>query len=334
MSEREKKIKKISAYLAKKSHTNYLSIELIAFNNKDMYIRFDYVEKIKAYKIIWYDLEFIDIKHLDYYTNTQLVASFFANRLVEFLFKINYTPESIIDERILGDRVIFTNNIHPDRPKKYVYDRYLPLKWPALIDPLALTFSYLPRAMDAFLAVMFAIYDNNVDYYNSIRPIKLDIEKGNIDEIFNKKVIIKGRRLEDYVTFLEKIDNRYLAIVEDHTFHSVIIENVVKDFNNMWCSCKKNYLDEHIYAVLQCIKDKKFKSFYKVKRKSNGNNLLEDVRKGEFYLSFGIEDESLLVVSQNGVISKIPIIEEGEVVFEVIEDDDNLSLSKILASLK
>ena len=334
MTDREKKIKKISSYLSKKSHTNYLSIELIQYNNRDIYVRFDYVEKIKAYKIVWYDLQFIDLKNLDYFTNIQLVASFFANRLVEFLFKINIKPESVLDERVLGDRVIFTNKINPQEPKEYIFDRFLPLKWSALIDPLALTFSYLPRSMDSYLAEMFAIFDNNVNYYNSIKPIKLDIFADNIDEIFDKKTIIKGRRLEDNVTFLEKFDNRYLAIVEDHKFHSVIIEKVVKDFNNMWCSCDKPYLDEHIYATLQCIKDNKMKGFYKIKRKSNGKNLLEDVKKGVFYLAFGIEEDKLLVVSQDGNISKLPIIEEGKVVFEVIEDDDNLSLSKILDSFE
>jgi len=333
MTDREKKITKISSYLSKKSHTNYLSIELISYNNKDIYIRFDYVERIKAYKIIWYDLQFVDLKHLEYYTNLQLVSSFFANRLVELLFKIKLKPESFIDDRVLGDRVIFTNKIKPSEPKKYIFDRFLPLKWSPLIDSLALVFSYLPRSMDSYLAEMFAIFDNNVDLYNSSRPIKLNIEKDNIDELFTKKTIIKGRRLEDCVSFIEKFANRYIAIVEDHEFHCVIIEKVIKDFSNMWCSCNKPYLDEHIYATLQCIKDHKIKNFYKVKRKSDGKNLLEDVRKGEFYLAFGIEDNNLLIVSQNGVIERLPILVKGKVAFEVIEDDDNLSLSKLLDSI-
>lgn len=334
MLTKEQKIKKISTFLKKKSHINYLTIMLESYNNKDMYIRFDYVEKIKAYKMIWYDLEFVDIKHLELYTNMQLVQSFFANRLVELLHKITIKPGAFIDEKILGDRVTFTINISKDNPKEYVYDRFLPLKWAQLIDPLALVFSYLPRAMENYLSEMFAIFDNNVNYYNSSRPIKLNFAKDNIDDLFDKKIIIKGRRIEDRVTFLEKIGNRYLAIVEDEKIICVIIDKVVNDFYNMWCTCNKPYLDEHIYATLQCIKDNKIRKFYKVKRKSDGKNLLEDVRKGEFYYAFGVEDERIKVVSRDGCIYKIPIKEKGKLAFEVIEDDDNLSLSKILDDFK
>ena len=58
--------------------------------------------------------------------------------------------------------------------------------------------------------------------------------------------------------------------------------------------------------------------------------MLEDVRKGKFYLAYGIENDNLLIVSENGGLSKLPILVNGKVAFEVIEDDDNLSLSKII----
>ena len=98
----------------------------------------------------------------------------------------------------------------------------------------------------------------------------------------------------------------------------------------MSCSTEKPYLDEHIYATLKSIREKKYKNFYKVKYKNNGVNMLEDVRKGKFYLAYGIENDNLLIVSENGGLSKLPILVNGKVAFEVIEDDDNLSLSKII----
>ena len=334
MTDRKNILKKISSYLTKKSHINYLTIELISYSNKNIYIRFDYVEKIKAYKIVWYDLQFVDPKHLDLYTNSQLVASFFANRLVELLLKIDLDSSKAIDERILGDRVIFTNRIKPKEPKEYIYDRFLPLKWSALIDPLALTFSYLPRAMNAYLAEMFAIFDNNVEMYNSAKPIQFNLDNDNIDELFHKKIIARGIKLEDNVRFLEKLGNRYLAIVEDSSFYCVVIEKVVDDFHNMWCSSNKPYLDEHIYATLQCIRSKKMKSFYKVKRKSYDKNLLEDVRRAKFYLAFGVEGNSILLVSENGAIKRSLLKENDRLMYEVIEDDDNLSLSKLFDEMK
>ena len=330
MLDKNKAIKKISNYLSKKSHTNYLSIQLESYSNRDLYIRLDYVEKLKAYKIVWYDLQYINLRHLDYYTDMQLVSSFFANKLVELLFNIKAKPGSAIDDKILGDRVIFINKIKKDETQEYIYDRYLPIKWSALIEPLALVFSYLPRSMECYLSEMFAIFDNKVELYNSIKPIKFNLNKDNIDDLFAKEVVVLGKRLENRVTFLEKINNRYLAIVEDSKVNSVIIENVTKDFYTMSCSTEKPYLDEHIYATLKSIREKKYKNFYKVKYKNNGVNMLEDVRKGKFYLAYGIENDNLLIVSENGGLSKLPILVNGKVAFEVIEDDDNLSLSKII----
>ena len=173
-------------------------------------------------------------------------------------------------------------------------------------------------------------FDNKVELYNSIKPIKFNLNKDNIDDLFAKEVVVLGKRLENRVTFLEKINNRYLAIVEDSKVNSVIIENVTKDFYTMSCSTEKPYLDEHIYATLKSIREKKYKNFYKVKYKNNGVNMLEDVRKGKFYLAYGIENDNLLIVSENGGLSKLPILVNGKVAFEVIEDDDNLSLSKII----
>ena len=184
--------------------------------------------------------------------------------------------------------------------------------------------------MDNYLAEMFAIFDKTEVKYNSSKPIKFNLETDNIDELFDKKIVSKGQKLENSVPFLEKINGRYLAIVEDQGFHCVIVDKVVKDFHNMWCSCNKPYLDEHIYATLQNIRNKKIKMFYKKNRKKDEKNILESVRLGKYYLAFGIADQDLLVVSQNGTMSKMPIKENGKVVFEVIEDDDNLSLSKML----
>ena len=332
MITKDKIIKKIDSFLTKKTHKNFCSVLLDEYSDNIIYIRFDYVDKVKAYKVTWFDLKYIDIKNLSHYMNSQLVSSFLANKLVSFLQKLKNKTCSFIDEKILNDRVIFTNRINKDDIVTYTFDRFLPRELEELIDPLALLFSYLPRAFDSFLTEIYAIFDNNTEYFNSQRPIKFDLKKDNIDDLFSKHIITKGRNLIDNVQFLEKIKDRYTAIVKDEKIHLVIIEDVVKDFKRMWCSCENPYLDEHIYATLQCLKDNKIKPFYKVRYKNNKKNLLDEVRVGGFYCSMGIEDDNILLISKAGGILRMPFLENGKVAFEVIEDDDDLSLSKIFAS--
>lgn len=331
----EKLLKKIDSYLNKKSHINYFTVKLISYNNNYIYIRFDYVNKIKAYKVAWFDLKYINVKELDQYINMQLVTSFFANKMVEFLSKVTIDSGEVLNHDILGDRVEIINRLMPSDVKTYKFDRFLPIEWKTLIDPLALIFSYLPRSMEPILNEIFGIFDRAVDFYNCKKPIKFDLEKDNIDNLFNRGTIIKGRRLEHRVEFLELVEGKYIALVSHHEPVLVVIEPVTKEFYNMWSSLNSEYLNEYIYAVLQCIRDKKYNDFYKVKYiNKNNKDLLDRVRKGDYFLSFGVDNDDLLIVSNQGAILKVPILENGKCVFEVIEDDDDLSLSKILKEYK
>ena len=105
----EKLLKKIDTYLNKKSHINYFTVKLISYNNNYIYIRFDYVDKIKAYKVVWFDLKYINIKELDQYINMQLVTSFFANKMVEFLSKVQIDSGEVLNHNVLGDRIEIIN---------------------------------------------------------------------------------------------------------------------------------------------------------------------------------------------------------------------------------
>ena len=332
----DKIIQKIDKYLTKKSHINYFSIILKSYNHNNLYIRFDYVNKIKAYRIIWFDLLYIDLKHLDYYENSQLVTSYLANKMVDLLIKIKLDSSTILDSTILDDRVEIYNQIDEKKePRKYVFDRYLPLEWKELINPLALIFTYLPRSMELILNEIFAKFDKQTEYYNSKKPVKIDLSKDEYDHLFRKDVISTGKKIANRVEFLEKIDNKYIAVVDNKLLTLVIIEKVTDGFYSLFSSNNKPFLDENIYAVLTAIRKKEFKNFYKVKYiDKRSKNLLDEVRKGEYYCCCGIEDNGMLLLSSDGSILKVPFIENGKLVFEVIEDDDNLSLSKIIEKYK
>ena len=95
-------------------------------------------------------------------------------------------------------------------------------------------------------------------------------------------------------------------------------------------ACDKIHYCEHIYAVLLALRNKTFNNFYKVRYKGDNITLLDRVRDGMFYFCFGIDGDNLLLINENGAVTTTPIVEEGKCMFEVIEDDDECSLSKYL----
>ena len=326
----DKEIKAIDKYLKKLGYNKYLTMFLYGYNNNHIYVSFNYVEKIKAYRMVWFDLNYIDLKHLDRYISEQIMTSFAANKLVEGIVGLKIKPGNEFKDDILGDRVIIKNYLKDG--EEYAFDRFLPKKWAALIDPIILVFSYLPRSMELFLNEMFAKFDNTEEIYNTRKAIKFNLNKDKFEKFFGDMEKDKGTKLyaNSKVLFLEKLEDKYLAIVEDVEPVLVVVHAINDDFTILWCSCPGKKYCSHIFATLLAIKNRSFNNFYKVRYKGDNFSLLDRVRDGLFYFCFGIKDDSLLLISDNGGIMASPIVENGKCMFEVIEDDDECSLSKYL----
>lgn len=312
-----------------------MSVFLSDFNNHDIYIRFDYVGKLSVYKIVWVDLKFIDEKHLEDYINQQIVTKYVALQIVDKILEINKESSYKIDPDIKGDRVEMIL-YRGEEVREFVFNRFLPIDWDFLIDPLALVFSYLPRSMEVFLNEIFAIFDGTKEKYNSLKPVKFDLMSGDDDGIFRSQAILQGTKCyeDDRVEFLEKVDDHYLAIVEGAVQYLVNIKDYGDGYLFLWCNCRSDYYCKHIYATILAIRDKKFKPFYKVVYKGKDETLLDKVMTGKYFLCFGIEGDKLLLITAESMIFKADILVDNKCVFEVIEDDDDYSLSKALDRYK
>ena len=321
----------INKYLTKKGHEIVMSIFLSDYNNHDIYIRFDYVKKLSVYKVVWFDMNFLDIKHIDEYINQQIVTKFIAMQLIEKIMSNKNDSAYYFNDEIKGDRVevLFYQD---KKVKEFVFDRFLPIEWAFLIDPFALIFSYLPRSMEIMLNEIFAIFDGTENRFNALKPIKFDLINGDDDKIFGPRDILEGTKYyeNDRVEFLEKIDNHYLAIVEERQPYLVNIREDDDGFAFLWCNCKQTGFCKHIYATLLAIRDKKYKAFYKVGYIGKDESLLDKVMTGKFFLCYGIEGDKLLLITAESMVFKADIVVDGKKVFEVIEDDDECSLSKAL----
>lgn len=328
---------KINDYLTKKGHELVMSVYLNGYNGNNIYIRLDFIKKLSVYKIVWFDLNFFNIKDIDMYVNSQMLTKYLSLKIVEQMMAIKRDGGCIFDDKVIGDRVeivtYFTGN-----EKEFVFDRFLPIEWNFLIDPLVLVFSYLPRGMDVFLPEIFAKFDGTEEKYNYLKPIKFDILSSDYEKLFKKHIITRGQKYyeDGRVKFLEKFEDRYLAIVENDSGleHLVVLHQLEENKALLWCDCKCDFYCKHIYATLKALRKKKFINFYKVKYIGGNESLLDKVTVGNFQICFGVKGDQIMLITSDGAIFPTNIIQKGKVAFEVIEDDDDCSISKKIEELK
>ena len=329
------KFDKINSFLTKKGHQMLISIYLSNYSERNIYIRLDYIKKASLYKIVWFDMDLFDEKKIDYYLSQQVVDKVMALSIVRAMASLTVTPGFKINEDIMGDRVEILSYINGD-DKEFIFDRFLPLEWEELIEPLAIVFSYLPKAMEIYISEMFASFDGKENFYNIRKPIRFDLEKGNLNKLFSDQVITRAKKYADgdRVSFLEKIDNVYIAIVDGFKPELVAIEELKDGFIVIKSNCKCGDFCKHICSVIIAIREKKFNNFYKVRYVgANDKSLLDKITNATFNLCFGIDGEKLLLITAGLEIYNIGFLRDGKAIFEIIEDDDECNLSKSIDKL-
>lgn len=323
---------KIDKHLKKKGHVLLASLYLNNFNGHNIYVRFDYVSKMSVYKVVWVDLAIFSTKNMEDYFNTQIVTKFVSLKMLDCLLNLKVKPEVLDDPNVYGDRVEFITYL--EERKEYVFSRFLPKEWKELIEPLAYLFSYLPRGMDVILNEIFAIFDGTTNKYNYMKPVKFSIFEDDYEKVFKKTAINSGIEYVnmDSVKFLEKREGKYIGAVKGAKGHYsvVVLEELDDGFAILWCSCGATTYCKHIYAVIDALRNKKFNNFYKIKNNIQDDNLLDKLAYSNYLLCIGIKDDKLLVVGNNGHVEARDIVVNGKVIYDVIEDDDDLTLSKKL----
>jgi len=326
---------KIINYLNKQTHENVVSLYLNGYNGNNILVRFDYVKSMSAFKIVWIDLNYVDVKKFEQYINMQIVTKYLATKLTNIVDSMKAEQLDCFDEDIWGDRVELYINSR-NGMINYNFDRFLPKEWNFLADILVIIFSYLPRNMEVFLNEMFGKLDNLEEAYNSKKPVRIDMfDDESVSKYFKPIIINRGKKYyeQDRVLFLDKIDKKYVALVEGTKPHVVLIEEINDDFTVMICNCEYNGFCKHTYAVIEAIRNNDIKKFYKVKR-NNNKSLLENITNIDYELSVGVADGDILLITNDGQILREPILDKGKSKFKVIEDDDNLSLSKYISDLE
>ena len=87
-------------------------------------------------------------------------------------------------------------------------------------------FDNLPSKLNPFFREISYIYSGEADNFAYENNFRFDLFKGDLDKLFEIPVVIRGTRYYDErrVLFLEKVDDRYFAVVNGNELYVVFIK--------------------------------------------------------------------------------------------------------------
>jgi len=323
MNEVEKKINAIQKYF-KKSNL-LLEIYLLNYETYNLYIRIDYLKKLNVYKISWFDLEITDNKIEKYMGN-----EYISRKTIDYISDILENKENNYHEEQVKNTVIF--NAYINEGYHYRFSRFIPKRLSFLGEIFAIIFNHLPKKLDNFLYELHAELMETRSRYEYQDTFIFDLYNDDLKKLFSKKIIERGEKYykEGQVKFLEKIEDKYYAIVIGTEKYLVVIK-YDENTNEMlvYCTCPCEFYCKHIYSVIKAIRNKKENKFYKVLYINKKVNLLESTMKSKYILCSGVEEDYLEIINKYGEIELVPLLdEEDNLNFKVLEDNKNNTLTK------
>lgn len=328
----EAKISLIKKYY--KRDAIFLELKLINYEGYNLYMILSESKKYNSYRLSWFDLDEIKDKHIEKYICCEYINSdiidFIKNDYAKYDVVIDYNDEFLTDK----DTVIFNANIKTKKSNtiNVSFKKYLPKNLSILADLIIFVFKNMPRKYEGFMYELLAKLTGSTEKYEYKKEFDFDLFNGDINKIFRYPIVQRGKKYyeEDKIEFLEKIDNRYFAIVEGTEKYIVIVKYDDKEKKTqVYCSCPCEFYCKHICAVILAIRDNKFKRFYKIMHKNPNKNLLERIMDFEYFLCLGVIDQNFEIINNYGELELVPILDvNNKYNWEILEDSEDEKLMK------
>ena len=309
-----------------------LDLQLYYYDGYNIYIRIDYIKKLKIYRLSWFDLD-----DLSYYSIEQIESyTYLTKDMIDSIIDFLKNKEGDNDDiKLEEDQVIL--KVYPNN-LTYTFNKYIPKNWAFLARIFIMIFNNMPRNYQELLFKLHAELMNDVTRYEYKKEFNFDLFNDDINKIFAFQIIERGKNYyeENKVKFLEKIDEeRFFAVVEGTDNYLVVIKyNDENKKMQVYCSCPCEFYCKHIYAVILAIRNSNFKRFYKIYYKNPNVSLMERVANYDYQLCMGIIEKNFLIVNNDGEIELIPIFDSnGKCNWQVLEDDEDMSLTRLLQDI-
>lgn len=326
------KIELIKRYY--KKNPTFLDLTLINYESYNIYITLNYIKKLKSYRLSWFNLNTMEDKNVERYLSCAYISLKSIELIKEDFSK--FVVESIYHEELSTeeDTVILNANIKTkvDDEIHVSFKRYLPKSLAHLFNLLCFIFGSMPRNYQGFLYEITASLTDTKERYEYKREFDFDLFKDDIDKLFGYQITQRGQKYyeDDRVKFLEKIEDRYFAVVEGNKKYLVVIKYDEENKKaSVYCSCPCEFYCKHIYAVIMAIRNNKFNRFYKIFYKNPEKSLIERIMEFDYILCIGVIEQNLEIINNYGEIELVPILDiNGKYNWEVLEDTIDEKLTK------
>ena len=309
-----------------------LDLQLYYYDGYNIYIRIDYIKKLKIYRLSWFDLDDLSYYSIEQIESYTYLTKDMIDSIIDFLKNKEGDNEDI---KLEEDQVIL--KVYPNN-LTYTFNKYIPKNRAFIARIFIMIFNNMPRNYQELLFKLHAELMNDVTRYEYKKEFNFDLFNDDINRIFAFQIIERGKNYyeENKVKFLEKIDEeRFFAVVEGTDNYLVVIKyNDENKKMQVYCSCPCEFYCKHIYAVILAIRNSNFKRFYKIYYKNPNVSLMERVANYDYQLCMGIIEKNFLIVNNDGEIELIPIFDSnGKCNWQVLEDDEDMSLTRLLQDI-
>lgn len=333
----EEIVKKVQRYFHK--YINIMELSLINYEGLNYYVRLDYSKKTNLFYIRSINMNIIN-KFDKNLINQEIITSQAVDFACNILNKIElYDYDNSIKDNN-NDLVVFKAKLG-NKTYNYKFNLFIPSNIGFLADVLYLLFANLPQRIYPLFDELRASITHNEIRYTYKKPFKFDLFKGDLTKVFNDKVITEGTKYyqNNSVRFIEKINNSYYATIEgtNNRLYTVIMDYNPKDkIIRMGCNCTCEFFCKHMLAVILAIRNKDEFKYYKVRYiDEHAETMYDKLFTLNYFLCIGIDNDKLIIVYPDGRIESVYILDyDGNPMFEVVEDDEEQTLTNYIKNLK
>ena len=296
------KRKEIDKYLKRVKERKIIELLITNYNNSNFYVSLVYNQVIDKLKVLYIPLDVLEknkVKEYCCYQFMEINPMTFALKQIKDNL-VNYTKNISRDYRNINMNIM---NIEIDiymNDEKYDFymTRYLPKELVFLFEAVTLLFEHVPNILGELGNEILSLAMNQTEEIK----YQLSITPTDLDKYFKIKLTTTN------ISYLEKVNNKYYAIIEDHLF---IIE-YLSNYFNIYTDDPTLVNSNDTYTILKAILDRKEIPFTKIE--------IEEKENKKYYLCFKNKKGKLKIIKNNKITNlsnnKIEVIEDKNKFFE------------------
>lgn len=316
----EEKLVLVEKYLKKNRESNVVELIVKDYDDCNFYLSLVFNSRIEKFKVLFIPLDNMDTKRVEDYTCYQFIQLPLVNYILETIWgsKKKYVKSSFRDKtnKNVSSYYVEINTHVSGEDFTFKTTQYIPKEWMFFYEIISLLFQHAPAIVSGFGNSLLDVLNDSTEMVEYKASFKCDLFNVDLDNLFKEKFYVSGE--EDDVSFLEKVNGKYYAIVKEHI---VIVDyNNFNHILNLYCDCSKPLPDSHILSVLKAIVKGKERKFYKLVVTDNKDNFIDNTGKFKYYLCYGMNDKGLKVIdSAKSKVLSYSMIYEGlvKIIFDI-----------------